>query len=154
MEEYPDICIITDSKYADPEIALVEFKAMVEEAKELGLMRLFDRIIIQIYNPGMLNALDRAYHFPHYIFTLYQYGFEGTEEDFRKKAEFCATHRVRGITMWSRLWDPAYASIAREYGIEVYVHTVNDLEEARERLDSGVSAIYTDTLTDALLYGT
>ena len=31
----------------------------------------------------------------------------------------------------------------------MYVHTVNDAQEARELLDQGVSGIYTDTLTPA-----
>lgn len=151
MEQYPDVCVVTDTKYAAPDIAAAQLHSMLEDAESLGLAALFDRIIIQVYNPDMLDTLDRVYHFPHYIFTLYQFGFEQTEEDFRKKAEFCASRGVQGITMWASLWNPAYAPIAQEYGVEVYVHTVNDLGEARELLNTGVSAVYTDTLTDALL---
>lgn len=153
MDQYPDICIITDSKYTDAQTALTQFRIMADEAEALNLPDVFDRIIIQVYNPTMLEALDRTFHFPHYIFTLYNTNFDGSDKMLRDFAEYSAAHRVMGITMWDYLWNPSLQSIAEEYGLSIYVHTVNDLDQGRRFLAAGVSAIYTDSLTDSILAG-
>lgn len=149
MEEYPDICIITDTKYTEPEMVLMEFDAMTSEAEELGVSYLFDRIIVQVYTKNMFRLLNDAYHFPHYIYTLYNEGFAQTEAAFREKAEFCSQYGIGGITMWDSWWRSEYKAIAEEYGIRVYVHTVNDIESAKKLIASGVDAVYTDSIVPA-----
>lgn len=149
MEEYPDICIITDTKYTEPEMVMMEFDAMISEAKELGVSYLFDRIIVQVYSRNMFRLLNDAYHFPHYIYTLYNEGFAQTEAAFREKAEFCSQYGIGGITMWDSWWRSEYKAIAEEYGIRVYVHTVNDIESAKKLIASGVAAVYTDSIVPA-----
>lgn len=147
MEEYPDICIITDTKFTDSDVFTIQFDAMLSDARELGLTYLFDRIVVQIYNTNMLSALNNIYRFPHYIYTLYQDDFNRTENALRERAAFCAQWGIEGITMESSLWRSAYRDIAREYGVRVYVHTVNDKEKARQLLESGVDGVYSDILT-------
>lgn len=148
MEQYPDICVITDSKFTDSDVFYIQFDAMLADAHELGLTYLFDRMFIQIYSANMKTALDNIYPFPHYIYTLYQdtKPFKGTEEDFRSRASFCQERGISGITMDYYWWKPEFAAIADEYGINVYVHTVNDLDYAKKLSGDGVNAIYTDYL--------
>lgn len=131
MEEYPDICIITDTKFTEADVFLVEFDAMVADAKDLGLSYLFDRMIFQIYNKNMFTTLYTEYGFTHYIYTLYNEGFQQTAAAFRDKAIFCSQHGIGGITMWDYWWKPSYAAIAEEYGVHVYVHTVNNVEKSK-----------------------
>lgn len=147
MEEYPDICVITDTKFTDSDVFTIQFDAMLADARELGLTYLFDRIVVQLYNTNMLAALNNIYRFPHYIYTLYQDDFNRTEKALRERAAFCAQWGIEGITMEASLWKSAYADIAREYGIRFYVHTVNDREKARQLLEGGVAGIYSDHLT-------
>lgn len=149
MEEYPDVCIITDTKFTEAEVVTAQFTAMLSDAKELGLTYLFDRFVIQVYDELMFKVVDGLHHFPHYIYTLYATGFAGTEGAFREAASFCVDNGFLGLTLWDYWWRETYAPIARELGVAVYVHTVNDAQEARELLDQGVSGIYTDTLTPA-----
>ena len=149
MEEYPDVCIITDTKFTEAEVVTAQFTAMLSDAKELRLTYLFDRFVIQVYDELMFKVVDGLHHFPHYIYTLYATGFAGTEDAFREAASFCADNGFLGLTLWDYWWREAYAPIARELGVAVYVHTVNDAQEARELLDQGVSGIYTDALTPA-----
>lgn len=151
MEEHPDICIITDTKYTGPETAAAQLRIMLEDARELGLEKLFDRIVIQIYNRAMGELLAERFGFSHYIYTLYAEGFDQTEDTFRELAAYCSNHGIGGVTMWAGWWDPAYAPIAQTFGVRVYVHTVNDPAQARQLLDTGVSAVYTDSLTDQAL---
>ena len=149
MEEYPDICVITDTKFTEAEVVTAQFSAMLDDASELGLSYLFDRFIIQVYDQLMFQVVDSLHHFPHYIYTLYATGFAGTEAAFREAAGFCADSGVMGLTLWDYWWRESYAPIAQELGVTVYVHTVNDAQEARALLEGGVSGIYTDSLVPA-----
>lgn len=149
MEEYPDICVITDTKFTEAEVVTAQFSAMLDDASELGLSYLFDRFIIQVYDQLMFQVVDSLHHFPHYIYTLYATGFAGTEAAFREAAGFCADSGVMGLTLWDYWWRESYAPIAQELGVTVYVHTVNDAREARALLEGGVSGIYTDSLVPA-----
>ena len=144
--EYPDICIITDTKFTDAEVVTAQFTAMLNDAHELGLSYLFDRMVIQVYSPLMFRVVDHLGHFPHYIYTFYAEGFNGTEEALRERLTFCRKNGIEGVTMWSWLWRPSYAVIAENSGVRCYVHTVNDRETAEALLQSGVSAVYTDYL--------
>ena len=146
MEEYPDICIITDTKFTDAEVVTAQFTAMLNDAHKLGLSYLFDRMVIQVYSPLMFRVVDHLGHFPHYIYTFYAEGFNGTEEALRERLTFCRKNGIEGVTMWSWLWRPSYAAIAENSGVRCYVHTVNDREMAEALLQSGVSAVYTDYL--------
>ena len=123
-----------------------QFTAMLNDAHELGLSYLFDRMVIQVYSPLMFRVVDHLGHFPHYIYTFYAEGFNGTEEALRERLPFCRKNGIEGVTMWSWLWRPSYAVIAENSGVRCYVHTVNDRETAEALLQSGVSAVYTDYL--------
>lgn len=122
---------------------------MLADARELGLTYLFDRIVIQVYSGNMRTALNNIYPFPHYIYTLYQdeTPFTGTKEDLEKKAAYCAERGIGGITMSSAWWNPAFPGIAKKYGIQLYLYTVNDAAQARQYLDAGCSGVYSDSLT-------
>lgn len=153
LEEYPDICIITDTKFTDPDVIFIQFQSMVADARALDRLDLFQRIAIQLYSGPMRQCLDNIYPFPHRIYTLYAEGFGQTAEAFRERAAYCAEKGIQGIAMWDDWWDPAYGAIAQEYGVAVYVHTVNDASAARELLESGVDAVYSDILTPGDLTG-
>lgn len=153
MEEYPDICIVTDTKFTDAEIVTLQFKAMLSDAKELGLSYLFDRMVIQVYSQLMYTVTDNLHHFPYYFYTLYTEGFGRTEDAFRELASFCKENGIMGITMWDYWWDEDYAPIAQEYGVQAFAHTVNDSQEALALLSGGISAVYTDTLVPGDLTG-
>ena len=153
MQKYPDICVVTDTKFMDAEPVTAQFRAMLDDAHELGLSYLFDRIIVQVYSPLHFSIVDNIHHFPYYIYTLYQDSFDRSEEGFRQKAIFCQEHGIIGLTLNEVLWDPDYAPIASWRNVRVCLHTVNDASDARQLLDSGVNAIYTDILIPADLEG-
>lgn len=149
MARYPDICVITDTKFTDTEAVTMQFQEMVDEARQLGLSYLFDRIIVQIYSPEHFTVVDGVYHFPHYIYTLYQDYFGRTVDSFRNKVTFCRENGILGLTLDAEVWDDAYTPVADWQSVKVYVHTVNDVGEAKKLLRSGVDAVYTDSLLPA-----
>ena len=149
MEQYPDICIVTDTKFVNEEEVTRQFRAILNDAYETGLTYLFGRMTVQVYTPLMFSVVDSLYHFPHYIFTLYSSDFDGTEDSFRQQVSFCQENGITGITMSDYWWSdnaPDYYSIANQHGIHLYVHTVNNADEANSLLSAGVSGVYTDTL--------
>ena len=42
MAQYPDICVITDTKFMDAEPVTAQFTAMLDDARKLGMTYLFD----------------------------------------------------------------------------------------------------------------
>lgn len=146
MEAYPDICVITDTKFTDEELIHKQFRAMVRDAQALGLSYLFDRMEVQVYSERHFVIVNSIHPFKHYIYTLYQDSFEGTEKDFRKRVAFAAENGIEAITIKVKEWNPEWISAADESGIKVYVHTVNDPDQAARLLEQGVSAVYSDSL--------
>ena len=153
MAQYPDICIVTDTKFTDAEAVTAQFRAMLDEAHKLGVTYLFDRIVVQVYSPDHFVVVDGLYHFPHYIYTLYQENFGRTEDAFRNKAVYCEENGIMGIALWDYWWDEDYAPIADWRHIKIFTHTVNDAGAARRLLRSGVSGVYSDILVPADLEG-
>lgn len=146
MAQYPDICIVTDTKLLDDEVVTEQFQSMVNEAHKLGMSYLFDRMIIQIYSPDHFAVVDGVYHFPHYIYTLYQDYFGRNEESFTNKVKFCEMNGIMGLTIGEEVWRASYMPIAKEHNTNVYVHTINDEALAKKMLSDDVKAVYTDSL--------
>lgn len=155
MSRYPDICVVTDTKLMETEAVAAQFRAMVSEARAQGLSYLFDRMVVQVYSAEHFATVNGVYHFPYYIYTLYQdpEGFGKTEDAFRQKAIFCEENGIMGITLADSLWDSDYAPIAEWRNLRVFVHTVNSADRARSLFRNGVSAVYTDFLTPGELAG-
>jgi glycerophosphoryl diester phosphodiesterase len=149
MAQYPDVCVVTDTKFTDAEAVTVQFRAMLDEARRLGLSYLFDRMVVQIYSPQHFQVVDSIHHFPYYVYTLYQESFGQDADAFRRKAVFCQENGVMGIALWDEWWDAEYAPIADWRNIKVFVHTINDAQTAKRLLRAGVSAVYTDALVPA-----
>lgn len=145
MQQHEDVYIITDTKDSDPVLARKEISILVETAEEMNTMDVLDRFVVQIYSTEMYEAIKDIYDFPHYIFTLYSIWF-GEESEFVDYCRFCVANGIRTITMWYYRYtdNPNIPMIADRYGIQIYVHTINDRELAKELLSLGAYGIYTD----------
>ena len=141
MAEYPDIYIVTDTKYMDRKSIILEFSQIVREAEKTD-PSVLDRIIPQFYYEDMLWIVMDIYPFRSVIFTLYQ-----TDWTADSVYDFCFRSGCRYITMWADLAEPETIALWKTMGIHTAVHTVNDPEEAKRYFDMGVDMIYTDYLT-------
>jgi hypothetical protein len=54
-----------------------------------------------------------------------------------------------GLTLNAELWDADYLPISNWRSINVYLHTINDTDEGKRLLHTGVRAVYSDTLDPA-----
>lgn len=145
MKTYKDVILITDSKDSDPQLAREEISMMINTAKAMGAEEVLERFVIQIYSPEMFYAVRDLYDFQRYIFTLYAI-WDGSQTQFTDICRFCKCEGIKTITMdASRLIkDPQTAIIAKEYELELYVHTVNEQKEALQVVMLGADGIYTD----------
>ena len=143
MKQHPDIYIITDTKDSSPATLGESFKALVELSQKNECEDVLDRFIIQIYNLDMYEIVQEIYPFPNYILTLYQLGFNGEENRMEGFAKFCMLHDIDVITMGGYLYSDKLLEIADRYGLQIFVHTINDEDEIKAFIDKGVG-VYTD----------
>ena len=138
LDEYPDIVIITDTKYTDEVKVYLQFSQIVDYAKQVN-PEVLDRIVPQIYNKAMLTYVENIYDFKSIIFTLYKISWEA--EDI---AKFCKKSGIGYITLFGNLVEdnPSCLELWKAMNIKVAVHTINDTDEAKMFLDQGVDMIY------------
>jgi len=149
MVRYPDIHIITDTKTDEPEAVERQFSTLVSQAEALGLSHLLDRMVVQLYSPEMQDTVSAVYPFREYILTLYNTDFYGETELFSFYAEECSKRGIQKIVMWYFLFSDDFLPIMYHYGIDVYVHTVNDPVAAAALIARGVSGVYSDRISPA-----
>jgi len=147
MREYPDIWIVTDTKYKDPEMVNKQFTIMKETALKADALDVFDRFIVQLYSEEMHEVVEAIYPFESYIFTMYQRWFGDDEAEFTKICRWSYEHNVDNIAMGWDLVNTDILEICNRYHLDVYVNTVNKADEAKQLLKDGVKGIYTDRLS-------
>lgn len=143
MKDHPDIYIITDTKDTDPKTLAEPFKAMVALAEKNDCREVLDRFIVQIYCMYMYDMVQDVYHFPNYIYTLYQEGFGGETDRMEEFAKFCMLHDIDVITMGSKVYSEELSEIADRYNLQIFVHTVNNEDEFKSYIEKGIG-VYTD----------
>lgn len=145
MKTRDDVVIVTDSKDSDFDAVRDEITLLVDTAKAMEAEEVLQRFTIQIYTPEMYEAVSGVYDFNHIIFTLYQI-WNGDEASFVRFCRFCKSEGIRTLTVDAArvIKNPNLVAIAKEYELEIYVHTVNEQEEAVRLSELGVDGIYTD----------
>lgn len=129
-----------------------DFEILVATAKEMNAEDVLARFVVQFYNEKMFRVIEDVYHFDNYIFTLYQlWGgrllpLKQRIFSMEKCVRFCKENGVPVITMWAHLANKRILQIAEDNGIEIYVHTVNELDQAKKLRALGVKGFYTDFL--------
>lgn len=142
MVQYPDIYIVTDTKYTSMDRYRLQFSQLVYLAHAKDAEAVLDRIIIQVYNQGMYGIAYDIYPWKSVIYTLYQ-----TPDDLDEVIRFCSKQGIGIVTMnYENMTEDMVAKL-KEAGIMTFTHTVNDMEEVRRELAMGVSGFYTDFLS-------
>lgn len=133
LEEHSDFLFVTDIK-DDNFTACRIIADFCPEWK--------DNFIIQIYHPHEYNIIRRL-GFKNIIFTLY--AASEKERDLNNLLKFANNNELVGFTYW-HYWTDIYLEPFLQAGYDSYIHTVNDPAQRTTFLNSGVAAIYTDTV--------
>ena len=78
------------------------------------------------------------------IFTLYEEGYRGNPEEMEQYAEFCRKNLIDVITMRQDFYSDGLNAICQNYGVQLFVHTVNEDERKEYFLKRGIG-VYTDS---------
>lgn len=141
MHEYPDIYVVTDTKHTEPDLIASEFRQIITAANAIDPTAL-DRFIIQIYYPDMLAQVMTFYPWKSVIYTLYA-DPNWTADNV---IEFAQASGIKIITIWE---GHAKAEILQQWtdsGLQIAIHTLNDLAAVNHFRDLGASVFYTDFL--------
>ncbi len=138
--KYPDIYIVTDTKY-DDELSVYKQLGQLCAYGESKDASVLDRIVPQIYNKDMLDYVMNVHDFRSVIFTLYNIVWD--KDDI---AKYCMRSGVKFITVSEGVIDSDIIAMWKAMGIRVAVHTVNEADEADDFFNKGVDLIYTDFL--------
>lgn len=142
LAEYPDVYLVTDTKYTDKETVQREFRDLKAIANNMGCPEILERVVPQIYHKDMLGWIKEIYPFQEWIFTLYQI----TKPDYADIASFCKANGIETVTLhWSRGKEANMAPL-KAAGLQVYAHTVNRYLVFEDLMQVGVNGIYTDRI--------
>lgn len=144
MKENPEVYILTDTKYAESEYYELQFQEIVNSAVDNDCEDVLSRFIIQLYHPYMYQDIENIYHFTNYVYTLYQEGYRGDAQEMEEYALFCRQNDIDVITMNADYYSDELLEICDRYGLQLFVHTVNDDEMKESYLEKNVG-IYTDS---------
>jgi len=147
MDQYPDVRIVTDTKYTKTSIVRRQFKTIVSTAKELGIPDVLDRFVVEIYDKDMFRTVEKIHHFKEYMVTLYKaYKKAPSKSQLQSVAKFCKKNGIATIAMYAKWWKPKYANYVEPYGLDLALYTVNSSHDADDYFDEGVTALFTDFL--------
>ena len=105
-----------------------------------------NRFVVQIYDESEYDAV-RELGFEYVIFTLYRLDWNA-KTDWRALGQFAEEHPLIGFTFSYELCSvDGYVDGMLRSGVPLYVHTVNEGEEAY--FDIGIAGVYTDIVTRA-----
>lgn len=154
MSSHKDLYLVTDVKHKMKSTALeAAIKEFVKIARETD-PSILERVIVQIYCEEDYAKMEKIYPFESYIFTLYKLPKE-YKDNYGKIAEFCKKAGISVVTMPAKwIKDKSDIEELTENDIMVYVHTVNEQEEAAKMLGYGVNGIYSDYLYESDLADT
>ena len=140
MAEYPDVYVITDTKYTDRASVLLQFSQLSRYAKASS-PDVLHRIIPQIYHEPMLDWVMSVYPFKSIIYTLY-----AAETTPQEVLEFCEETGVGFITFPESTATPETFDLMDKNNIICAVHTVNDKAQSEKLMHMGIDMIYSDFL--------
>ncbi len=145
MGQYKDFYLMTDSKGNEIAEVKKEFTILVQTAKNAKKEYLLDRMIIQIYNQQMFQAVKQIYPFKHFVYTTYKQ----RDAAFYKMVKFCKANGIEAVTSPQNDINDYRMEILQKEGIYSYTHSVNNSYLAKEYMKLGVYGVYSDFLTPA-----
>ncbi|TLM97724.1 MAG: hypothetical protein FDZ75_03930 [Actinobacteria bacterium] len=138
MRAYPDVWLMTDTKGTTPADAQSAMRELVRAMGEDHVLA--ERIIVQIYNEQMLDAVNSVYPFRNIVYTLYQ-----TQSSPEQALAFARDSGIRVVALPIGMWTPALSGQAGG-GVSLAVYTTNDRAEADRLRGGGVALLYSDFL--------
>lgn len=144
--QYPDIYIVTDTKYTDPNSYRLQFSQLVYLAQEKNAVQVLDRLIVQVYNQSMYEIVYDVYPWKSVVYTLYQ-----SNDSVEDAIDFCVDRGIQVVTMNYWATTAETAEQLHSAGLQLYVFTVNEQQDLEHGVAIGIDGFYTDSVFPELL---
>lgn len=141
MVSTPDVYIVTDTKYLQSELIEKQFKRVLTASEPFGYEVLM-RIVPQIYSEEMYAIIEEIFPFPNYIYTLY-----ATQSSDDEIIRFVEDKPIGAVAMFPDRYTTDFGDRLKSLGIEVVLHTINDMEQVTKYVGMKVDGFYTDSLS-------
>ncbi|WP_186438486.1 phosphatidylinositol-specific phospholipase C/glycerophosphodiester phosphodiesterase family protein [Cohnella terricola] len=140
MAKYPDVYVILDTKETDIQKVKAQFAALVSVANIVD-PAIMQRVIPEIFNPEMYDAVMEIYPFPHKIYSLYK-----TLASADSIVAYVKAKHITAVAMpVSRtIVNPTLIQRLNKLGVKSYVHTVNNTMMMNGLQEIGAYGFYTD----------
>jgi glycerophosphoryl diester phosphodiesterase len=141
MANYPDLYIVTDTKYLEADIVKTQFERIISAVEAYGY-ELLMRIVPQIYSEDMYSVIETIFPFPNYIYTLY-----ATHSSDDEILQFVKGKPIGVVTTYPDRYTSDFGNELKALGVKVAVHTINDMEQVKKYVRMNVDGFYTDSLS-------
>ena len=143
--EHPELYFVTDVKQDENTNLMEVMEELVSLAEETGHEDLLEHLIVQIYNIEEYEKVSRIYPVKHWIFTIYQLPDNpGAEVE---AAVFAGEKNFGVLTVpMGCLGSNYFMDLAEENGLNLFIHTVNDISNIWQVSPRGVYGYYSDFL--------
>lgn len=137
LRENKKTYIVTDIKDRNVE----GLKAISEYCPDL-----MNRFIVQIYSEDEYSDVS-SLGYKNILYTLYRLNWD-EKHDFETIKDFVSKNKIDGIVFSYELCsEEGYIESMLKTGVPLFVHTVDNTSEMKELFDSGITGIYTNTLS-------
>ena len=96
----------------------------------------------------MYDSVMGQYKFKSMIYTLY-----ATSSTNQQALEFVTARGIKVVTIPPERINEQDMKLFNSYGIKVYTHTINDLEQMKNLKNMGIYGFYTDFITPVQFNG-
>ncbi len=140
LQDHPSVQLVIDVKGSQYAEVLGTFKQQIQAIDP----QLFNRIILQTYQPEDVVAAKRFSDHSHLLLTLYR--TDMTDADV---LAFVTKEHISVVTISQERFSQAFATQLAEKGVRVYVHTINDPKKVESLQGQGAYGVYSDVLINA-----
>jgi glycerophosphoryl diester phosphodiesterase len=137
LEQHPDVFLVIDVKGKDYNTVV----SLLQKDIRAVNPALFKQIILQTYHPEDVAAAKRFSDQSHILFTVYRTTLSDPEI-----LTFINKERISVITIPKERYSDELAAALRTMSVRVYLHTVNDVDQAKRFIEKGAYGVYSDTL--------
>jgi len=142
--EHPDIYLVIDMKDDFVEsytVFMSHVNSLLADTDQQVREQLLSRIVPQVYFEYQFAELENIENFPSRIYTLY-----ANSDSNKDVLAIVREHQVTMVTMSTNRYSNGLVSSLRGENVPSAVHTVNTNTDVERYLQSGVYAIYSDSI--------
>ncbi len=151
LKKNKDLYFLLDEKYSSKEDLASEMQQLVTLTEEKN--SLLGRVIVQVYDADSYDTIMSVFPFSNVVYATYLH--ETKDESYwRQVAEECLERNISMVSI-SRSFistkkhpEMKYASILKEYNLQICTYTIDKISDAERMINSGVDLLVTNILTE------